>query len=932
MTKKNLQLVALYSHPGGRDHYPGVADALQRRGIACEHRPLDPTPIPFQKAQVVVVPEIGSKRVLAVLRAARCAGATTVLLMDGLVEWRNTFVNPRVAPDFLRPAPADLIACAGHTDQRTLEALGNNARATGLPRIAADFPSPLQLSEKQTIMVATARTPAFNGDERDRLLRALENVKRALDRTCARALWRLTGNLETDLGLPNNTDPLSQALLECSAVVTTPSTLLAESMLAGRPTALLHPFGSPCWQRAAWQSGGADVGELEVMLKSLLAPTEQDLARQHEALADLHFWGNSPAENLADLLAQLCRDPVRAPHPDTRFDPVRLPERIEIQDTCARPRAVLCLGCDSSPAGGVTTLAHRLTTRFARGDLGYDVRTLVVLFHPHPWQVRDHEIFRDPRVSVCSIDPCADHWRCIETVRAALERLSPDIVLPSQLDLCFAAATALRAANPRVRMITSLRADESYAKRMMTEYPAWDGALGVSERCARWLKGIAGDRPVSVINSGAPVRAEPRRIAPDGPLRLAWVNRMERVQKRVFDLLTLIDELDARGVEYTLDVVGDGPESGAWVDALRSRRLRSGRVVAHGRRSAAWVRGLLERTDVSVLLSAYEGTSNSMMEAMGVGVVPAVTRVSGAEDWVVDGENGIVVEVGDVRGMAERLAELARDRGRIAGLGRRAWETAQRGFDFEITARRYRELFDAVRARPRREVRTASHLRLIDHDRWRKEWAEQPRAGMEWVMDQLRASGHGSVAVGRPGEGDDAVVIPGDAPPPSGEELSSWRGRGVSVVHFPHLLDSAVSLRLLRAVADAARRGRERIAVYGAGQHTRRGAAAFSRDPPVVGFIDDNPPASGGLFGLPVVRLGEAAERLRPDAVVLSSDSMEGALWERSRGLRERGVEVIALYGSYERAFAPAGRGEEDNTQGTEITEERGDNRILFTH
>ena len=55
--------------------------------------------------------------------------------MDGITEYRNTFENPRVEHDFLRPAPVDVVACAGRVDERHLRGLGNDAIATGLPRL-----------------------------------------------------------------------------------------------------------------------------------------------------------------------------------------------------------------------------------------------------------------------------------------------------------------------------------------------------------------------------------------------------------------------------------------------------------------------------------------------------------------------------------------------------------------------------------------------------------------------------------------------------------------------------------------------------------------------------------------------------------------------------------------------------------------------------
>ncbi|BAM04687.1 putative glycosyltransferase [Phycisphaera mikurensis NBRC 102666] len=104
--------------------------------------------------------------------------------------------------------------------------------------------------------------------------------------------------------------------------------------------------------------------------------------------------------------------------------------------------------------------------------------------------------------------------------------------------------------------------------------------------------------------------------------------------------------------------------------------------------------------------------------------------------------------------------------------------------------------------------------------------------------------------------------------------------------------------RLGRALQDLADRGVRRVALHGAGAHTRRGAAALA-EPPVriVAVLDDDPRRAGGsLFGHPVLGPDEAVARGLMEAVVLSSDAAEEQL---AAGWAQRaapGVEVVRLY------------------------------------
>jgi glycosyltransferase involved in cell wall biosynthesis len=77
--------------------------------------------------------------------------------------------------------------------------------------------------------------------------------------------------------------------------------------------------------------------------------------------------------------------------------------------------------------------------------------------------------------------------------------------------------------------------------------------------------------------------------------------------------------------------------------------------------------------DAMILPSINEGTPVSAIEALAAGRPVVATRVGGVPDVVREGENGFLVEAGDVDALAERLARLAADpelRKRLGAAGR----------------------------------------------------------------------------------------------------------------------------------------------------------------------------------------------------------------------------------------------------------------------
>lgn len=938
--------IVIVQDPTTPDHFPGVAEALELRGYPSAFlTPASTELINLHTPDVVAVKETQSPLSMWALRRAHDLGARSVLLMDGVLEYRNTFLNPFVGKGFLHPALTHTVACAGPMDEALLRSWGNDAVATGLPRINHAFPAPLPAPEpgsSPAILIATANRPAFTPDERTRLLAALRLVRDALSRRRVPTLWRLTAGLDAELGVSNAPGSLRSCLERASAVLTTPSTLAIEAMVCGRPTGLIHPQPGPLWQRTPWiwradasqaspvtpsraEPGPSAQESLDSLLESILAPSQAEIQAQARDLALQHgsmVRPDEPAANcVAELLIEVCNG--KRSHrsttpaiPELSSIPPRLPR------LPGKSRVVNCIACDGSPVGGVMTWALRLARSMAVVDSRYDVRTLVVVTRPGNLY-GDFDINPDGLTEVCTLDPMSDPTERLETLVESIRRLEPDIVLPNYSDICHMAACRL--SHEGVRSIAIAHSDEPYYQELAATYARWSAAVAVSDACLSWLSPLAeaASRPIRKIVYGVPVAKAPRGSSRSGPLRLAYIGRMVEAQKRISNFLLLVDALEARGVSYELHMVGDGHDLSSWAAGLASRNLRHGAVRMHGRRDPAWVERFLQGIDISVLLSEFEGTSVTMLEAMGAGVVPAVTRVrSGVDEWVRDGESGIVVEVGAIDDMADRLTALWRDResggDKLVRMGIRAWERVRSELGLDKVAEQYASVFDSARAEPLDPAPSDACLRIVEPWQWLKPWSDSPSLADARCLEALRAAGYRRISSARPGSVEglpcDAVLIRACDPSPDQEQIDGWRAQGLGVAVSPMLVPTPRESSFHLAVLNAIQRGRRRIAVFGTGRHTRDRHTLFVRERwptwPFVGFIDDAAPANARMFGLPVVSSDDALRALRPDAVVLSSDLFEDQLWQKSSRFREAGVEVIRLY-------KPAARPEERPTAST---------------
>ncbi|GAB5497226.1 MAG: hypothetical protein Phyf2KO_23060 [Phycisphaerales bacterium] len=906
--------VLVVQSDGHADHLAGVEDHLLARGLSVRFQS-EPYLCPRvdEDTRVVVVTGTSDPRCIRALKMARGVGARTMLMMDGLVEYRNTFQNSRAGENFLRPAPVDLVCCSGLVDVNTLRALGNHATATGLPRIDALFSGSLSAPGSGPVLVATANNPAFDLKERERLLNALRKLKDASHWSKTRLIWRLTDGLDDELGVQNYPGTLWEALDDSSAVITTASTLHVEAMRAGRPTAILHPHPTPLWQPAAWvwdpgalsqkhDSSSVEpmtlglsrfVDSPERLLRQLASPTQEQMDRQRECLTllDASSGESEAAELVAEAIAELAR--MDKPRCDARIRPVARVATHKPRRT-SRKRVVSIVPFGLTPIGGVTTWSRRLAAAFEQlPDLGYDMQTLLVAIEPQNAQnamplLNDH-------TSLCVIDPTDDHFVTLANLRRSVEQLEPDILLPNFSDLCYSVATQLRYKG--VPSVAIAHTDHEFYVSCMNGHPDWDAAVSVSESINSWLLPLADGRPLETIVYGVPSATAPRDPQPASPIRIAYVGRLADFQKRVFDLIPLTQTLAADGVDAELHIVGEGPEGQELRNKLRS--IGTVQVKYHGPQSPDWVQLFWPTVDVAVLVSEFEGTSITMLEAMGHGVVPAVTRVSsGVDDWVEDGVSGVTAPVGDPKQLARRIADLAGDRRKLQSIGHAAWRRVSKPLSLDSMAAKYATLFDKVLSRTPVTRPSLAGVRIGDWHIWSKTKTEDIKDEIAWLRARLTEAGYRDVSVGEPGSRCDVVIISTETDDPTKEQLDQWYKRGIDVVWSTLIPNGGVlAERLRQLTAD----GYSRIAVYGLGRHTRKFAGLFeSNRYPVVGFIDDCPPKSGTAYGLDAMIPEQALERLRPDVVLLSSDAWEQRLWANSRPLRKAGVHVQPIYGVYE--------------------------------
>lgn len=287
--------------------------------------------------------------------------------------------------------------------------------------------------------------------------------------------------------------------------------------------------------------------------------------------------------------------------------------------------------------------------------------------------------------------------------RELLAGLGEAVVIPNFVWDLFPLCAALNQTGQQLHCVGFCRADsaEEYYDPLCWYAPVVSRFATVSPACTRTLARHLAIEAAAIhtLPTGVWVPATHQRDYHTAPLRIAYGGRIVQAQKRVMDFVPLVAKLYDHGVDFRFDIAGSGRQAGELERALskvdHEKRVRLVPRVPPEAMPSFWA-----AHDVFVQTSAFEGTSNSMLESMAQGTVPVVTRTaSGVEGIVEDGRNGFLVPPGDTAAMAQGLARLAREPETLARMGRAAYETT-RPFAMECYVEKFIPLLDEAMAAP----------------------------------------------------------------------------------------------------------------------------------------------------------------------------------------------------------------------------------------
>ena len=315
-----------------------------------------------------------------------------------------------------------------------------------------------------------------------------------------------------------------------------------------------------------------------------------------------------------------------------------------------------CLG-----SGGAERVVSSLSNELVQR--GYNVSIVLVI-------LRDQKYATDPRISIHSLD-CIDDQEMptikryllrIHKLRRILRELSPDLIISFLADINI--DVCLSTIGLKVPVIVSERNDPakepaSRAKQILRRfaYLRANGFVFQTPDAQSYFSRRIQKKSTIILNPLTSTIAEVFRGQREK--RVVAVGRLAE-QKNYPLLLKAFGEFSKKYREYVLDIYGQGPLEQDLQKQIREMGLGE-KVTLKGYCSDA--HSAIRNAAFYVLPSDFEGMPNTLIEAMALGL-PSVSTdcpCGGPRMLIQNGENGILVPVGDAAALEQAMCSLAAD-------------------------------------------------------------------------------------------------------------------------------------------------------------------------------------------------------------------------------------------------------------------------------
>lgn len=310
--------------------------------------------------------------------------------------------------------------------------------------------------------------------------------------------------------------------------------------------------------------------------------------------------------------------------------------------------------------GVVASVANGLAQR------GWKIHIVSLLFN-----TCDYDL--EPSVECINIskekkNQIIDTPRLVLTLRKIIKQIQPEVVFSFMVAINIVTWMATRGL--KVKYIPSERNDpdkgrNKVVKKLQTiAYAAADTTVFQTTRAKEYFSDEIQKRSVIIPN---PLRDMPEAIY-GHTKRIVTAGRLSG-QKNHRLLIDAFEAIHRDYPDFSVDIYGEG----SMKDELQSY------IDGNGLSSSVNLCGKVDNVPecirnayMFVLPSDYEGLSNALLEAMGIGLPCITTNCAGSDDAIQDGMNGLIVPVKDQKALESAMRRLIERPEQAIEIGKKA--------------------------------------------------------------------------------------------------------------------------------------------------------------------------------------------------------------------------------------------------------------------
>lgn len=174
------------------------------------------------------------------------------------------------------------------------------------------------------------------------------------------------------------------------------------------------------------------------------------------------------------------------------------------------------------------------------------------------------------------------------------------------------------------------------------------------------------------------------------PYKLLMLGRLTKQKGQQIVIKALIN---LREYDWRLEIVGSGEEEKNLKDLVNKNNLTEKIIFYPATKNVLEV---LQRNDILLMPSLWEGLGIVAMEAMGTGLLVVASRVDGLKELIEDNKTGYLVEVGEIKSWTEKIKEIFEQPAEMQKIIMAGKNYAQKNFSLLEMVKSYEKVYNEL--------------------------------------------------------------------------------------------------------------------------------------------------------------------------------------------------------------------------------------------